>query len=91
MSDSELDDLQTRCTASNLRPAEFIRTVVSDKSALPAPVIIPTINLELARVLGSALGNLSTIACTMRSGKFVGYDEIAPLVTEVQMQLRGLK
>jgi len=91
MSDNELDDLHTRCTASNLRPAEFIRTVVSDKSVLPTPAIIPPVNIGLARDLGRSLGNLSTIASTMRKGAYVEFDEIAPLVTAVQNQLKGLK
>ena len=91
LSGAELDDLKTRSQVSKLTPAEFVRTVIDDASNLPKPIIIPSVNLELARSLGRSLGNLSTIATAMRKGGFVNFDEIAPLVCEVQNQLRGVK
>lgn len=91
LSDDELAELNLHCDGHNLNRAELIRTMIFDKSSLPVPVIVPSINLELARVLGSAFGNLSTIACAMRQGGYVDFDEIAPLVSDVQNRLKGLR
>lgn len=90
LSGNEFAELNLHCGGHNLNRAELIRTMIFDRSSLPIPVIIPPVNLELARILGCAFGNLSTIATAMRQGGYANFDEIARLVSDVQNRLKGL-
>lgn len=88
LSDAELIELNFMREVSGLKRAEVIRSALF-YSPLPERLIVPEVNLELARILGCSFGNLATIATAMRSGQYVEYDEIAPLVLSVQDQLKG--
>lgn len=89
LSNAELAELDSAIVGKYKRP-EYIRAVLFGRP-LPAPVIIPEVNLELSRVLGKSFGNLSTIAVAMRKGEFIAFDEIAPLVMQIQNQLKGVR
>jgi hypothetical protein len=91
-------DKRTHCVSVRLSPAEldlldgrrgrnqrgsYLRACLLDK----LPPIIPPVNLSLYRDLGRALGNLSTIAVAMRSGKYVELPEVLQVVRDLRMRL----
>lgn len=66
-----------------MRRGEAVRLALF--ANLPAPV--PPINAELRADLGRALGNLATIAKTIRSGEHIDITEIKTVIDELRAQL----
>ena len=76
--------------SSRLSRAEAMRALAFNRKIERAPVV-PEVNLNLARELGRALGNLATVATVMRAGKFVELEDVKYQLTELQKALRGAK
>jgi len=76
--------------SSRLSRAEAMRALAFNRKIERAPVV-PEVNLNLARELGRALGNLATVATVMRAGKFVELEDVKYQLTELQKTLRGAK
>ena len=92
MNSDEINILDSARSSTNLSRAEVIRALIfKNAAAIKKAPIVPEINLQLARDLGRALGNLSTVAGVMRAGKFVELEDARYQVTELQKILRGAK
>ena len=61
----------------------YLRAVLLYK----APPVIPQVNQQLHRDLGRALGNLSTLATSMRGGSYIELQDVLAAVRDLKMLL----
>lgn len=88
LNEEEFSLIESLSSSRKISKAEVIRALVFNQKLDPVKVV-PDVNLELARNLGRALGNLATVAGVMRSGKFVALEDVKYQVVELQKALRG--
>lgn len=61
----------------------YLRALLLDRT----PPVIPTINLDMHRDLGRALGNLATIATAMRAGNYAELNDVLGAVRALRTSL----
>lgn len=80
---NELDLLDSR--RSTMQRGTFFRAALHGK--FPDQILIPSINKDLYRDLGRALGNLATVATAMRGGEYREIDEIKGILNDFRLKL----
>ncbi len=61
----------------------YLRLCLLDK----LPPVIPPLNIKVASNLGRSLGNLSTVATAMRSGKYIEDSQVMALIKDLRLSL----
>ena len=61
----------------------YMRAILLDKT----PPVIPAINQQLHKDLGRGLGNLATLATSMRAGQYVELPEVLQAVRDLRLIL----
>ncbi|HCI53140.1 MAG TPA: hypothetical protein DE312_07500 [Gallionella sp.] len=81
LSAEEADLLDTR--RKTMQRGTYLRSCLLDK----LPPIIHPLNIKTASDLGRAIGNLATVATSMRAGKYIGDSEILTLIKDLRLLL----
>lgn len=90
LNESEFFAIDEIRKGSSLSRAEVMRLLVFNKK-IERPPVVPEVNIQLARDLGKALGNLATLAGVMRDGVFVEIGDVKYVIQDLQKALRGQK
>lgn len=90
LNDEELSFLDNARAGTRYSRAELIRAIFFNKK-IERPPVVPEVNIQLARDLGKALGNLATLAGVMRDGVFVEIGDVKYVIQDLQKALRGQK